>query len=229
MTHEAPQFTKTEFRQIKYLLYFVIFIIIFQVFQYITTKRATKKYKDLFGQATEIVMLANSVSFETSNIHRSILNLSYCNDSAEIRTFRESLIKSEKAIAENIALIEDKIVQQNLYSFEKALYFAGLKVANQQYKARYERYLTMLQAVSGEDKLHYRRNVLRPALEAFQERQDKFMLRVFSDQQQTAEAIAEEADHTGFNLLLGGNVLLVLIALLLIYIIVSERKKVVSL
>lgn len=225
MTHEAPQFTKTEFRQIKYLLYFVVFIIIFQVFQYTTTRRATKKYKELFRQATEIVMLTNSVAFETANIHRSILNLSFTNDSHEVARFRQSLIRSQDTIAQKILNIEDKIIRYNLYSFEKTLSFAGLKFANKQYQIRYEGYLAMLKNVSGEEKLNYRRKVLRPALESFQDRQDHFLLNVFSDQQKAAEAIADEADNTGFNLLLGGNILLLIIALMLGYIIISERKR----
>ena len=227
MTHEAPRFTKTEFRQIKYLLYFLLFIIIFQVFQYSTTRRATKKYKELFRQATEIVMLTNSVSFETANIHRSILNLSFTTDSSEIHKFSRSLVNSEDMISQKIALIEDKIIQYNLYTFEKTLSFASLKLANKRYRLRYEQYLAMLKTVSSDDKLYYRRKILRPALESFQEQQNDFLLKVFSDQQKAAEAIADEAENTGFNLLIGGNVLLLVIALMLMYIIISERKKVV--
>jgi hypothetical protein len=52
-------------------------------------------------------------------------------------------------------------------------------------------------------------------------------MNVFSDQQKAAESIAKEADRTGFNLLIGGNILLLAIAVILVYIIVSERKKVV--
>lgn len=227
MIHEGPRFTKTEFRQIRYLLYFVLFIIIFQVFQYTTTKRATKKYQDLFRQATEIVMLTNSISFETANIHRSALNLSFTVDDAEVRKFSWSLKNSEDTIVAKIALIEDKIVRYNLYSFEKVLSFAALKTANKKYKLRYERYLAILKTVSGEDKLYYRRTILRPALEGFQQQQDNFLMNVFSDQQKAAESIAKEADRTGFNLLIGGNILLLVIAVILVYIIVSERKKVV--
>lgn len=227
MIHEGPRFTKTEFRQIRYLLYFVLFIIIFQVFQYTTTKRATKKYQELFRQATEIVMLTNSISFETANIHRSVLNLSFTVDDAEVRKFSWSLKNSEDTIVAKIALIEDKIVRYNLYSFEKVLSFAALKTANKKYKLRYERYLAILKTVSGEDKLYYRRTILRPALEGFQQQQDNFLMNVFSDQQKAAESIAKEADRTGFNLLIGGNILLLAIAVILVYIIVSERKKVV--
>lgn len=227
MIHEVPRFTKTEFRQIHYLLYFVLFIIIFQVFQYTTTKRATKKYKELFTQATEIVVLTNSISFETANIHRSILNLSFTLDSAEVQRFRQRLTGSQDTIARKIELIEDKIIQYNLYSLEKTLSFAALKVANKKYRLRYEQYLAMLKTVSGDDKLNYRRMILRPALEGFQERQDNFLLKVFSDQQKAADSIADEADRTGFNLLIGGNILLLVIALILVFIIVSERKKVV--
>jgi len=227
MIHEVPRFTKTEYRQIHYLLYFVLFIIIFQVFQYTTTKRATKKYKELFRQATEIVVLTNSVAFETANIHRSVLNLSFTLDSGEVNRFRRSLRCSEDTIARKVGLIEDKIVQYNLYSFDKTLSFAALKAANKTYRLRYEKYLAMLKTVSGEDKLYYRRMILRPALEGFQERQDNFLLKVFSDQQKAADAIADEADRTGMNLLIGGNILLLAIALILVYIIVSERKKVV--
>jgi hypothetical protein len=227
MIHEVPRFTKTEFKQINYLLYFVIFIILFQVFQYVTTRTATKRYKELFRQATEIVKLTNSVSFETANIHRSVLNLSFTSDSAEVKKFRESLNNSEDKIASTIQLIGSKIVEANLYSFEKTLSFATLKVANKKYRLRYQKYLAMLKNVSGEDKLYYRRTVLRPALESFQERQDNFLLKVFSDQQKVADSIANQADRTGFNLLIGGNILLFAIALILVYIIVSERKKVV--
>lgn len=227
MIHEVPRFTKTEFRQIHYLLYFVLFIIIFQVFQYTTTKRATKKYKELFRQATEIVVLTNSISFETANIHRSVLNLSFTEDSAEVQKFRKSLFCSQDTIARKIELIERKIIQHNLYSLEKTVSFAALKVANKKYRLRYEQYLAMLKTVSGDDKLNYRRMILRPALEGFQERQDNFLLNVFSDQQKVADSIADEADRTGFNLLIGGNILLLAIALILIFIIVSERKKVV--
>ncbi|MCZ8286669.1 MAG: hypothetical protein O9353_14550, partial [Bacteroidia bacterium] len=95
------------------------------------------------------------------------------------------------------------------------------------YKLRYERYLAILKTVSGEDKLYYRRTILRPALEGFQQQQDNFLMNVFSDQQKAAESIAKEADRTGFNLLIGGNILLLVIAVILVYIIVSERKKVV--
>lgn len=227
MIHEVPRFTKTEFRQIHYLLYFVLFIIIFQVFQYTTTKRATKKYNALFRQATEVVMLTNSVSFETANIHRAVLNLSFTNDSSEVRRFTHSLKRSEDTIASKIQLIENKIIQYNLYSFEKTLSFAALKAANKKYRRCYEKYLSMLKKVSGEDKLYYRRIMLRPALEIFQERQDNFMLKVFSDQHKTADSIADEADRTGFNLLIGGNILLLAIALILVYIIISERKRLV--
>lgn len=227
MIHEVPRFTKTEFRQINYLLYFVLFIIIFQVFQYTTTKRATKKYKELFEQATEIVVLVNSISFETANIHRSVLNLSFTADSIEVKKFRESLSRSEDTIASRIRHIEEKIIRYNLYSFEKTMSFEALKAANKRYRLRYGKYLAMLETVSGDDQLYYRRTVLRPALESFQERQDNFLLNVFSDQQKAADSIADEADHTGFNLLIGGNILLLIIALILVYIIVSERKKVV--
>lgn len=227
MIHEVPRFTKTEFRQIHYLLYFVVFIIIFQVFQYTTTKRATKRYKELFRQATEIVVLTNSISFETANIHRSILNLSFTLDSSEVRKFTKSLARSEDTVTSKILLIENKIIQYNLYSFEKTVSFVALKAANKKYRMRYEKYLAMLKTVSGEDKLYYRRMILRPALESFQERQDNFLLKVFSDQQKAADSIADEADRTGFNLLIGGNILLLAIALILVYIIVSERKKVV--
>lgn len=227
MIHEVPRFTKTEFRQINYLLYFVIFIILFQVFQYQTTRSVTKKYKELFRQSTEIIVLTNSVSFETANIHRSILNLSFTIDSSEVRKFRKGLSRSEDTIAFKIGLIEDKIIQYNLYSLEKAMSFASLKIANKKYRLRYEKYLAMLKTVSGEDKLYYRRAILRPALESFQERQDNFLLNVFSNQQKAADAIADEADRTGFNLLIGGNILLLAIALILAFIIVSERKKVV--
>ncbi len=227
MIHEVPRFTKTEFRQIHYLLYFVLFIIMFQVFQYTTTRRATKKYKELFRQATEIVVLTNSISFETANIHRSVLNLSFTVDSSEVKKFRQALFNSEDTIARKLGLIEDKIIRYNLYSFEKTLSFAALKAANKKYRLRYEKYLAMLKTVSGDDKLNYRRMILRPALEGFQERHDNFLLNVFSDQQKAADAIADEADRTAFNLLIGGNILLLAIALILIYIIVSERKKVV--
>ncbi len=227
MIHEVPRFTKTEFKQINYLLYFVLFIILFQVFQYITTRTATRKYKELFRQATEIVKLTNSVSFETANIHRSVLNLSFTVDSAEVKKFRHSLNRSEDTIASKIELIGNKIIESNFYSFEKTMSFAALKVANKTYELRYKKYLDMLRDFSGDDKLYYRRTVLRPALESFQERQDNFLLKVFSDQQKVADSIADDADRTGFNLLIGGNILLLAIALILVYIIVSERKKVV--
>lgn len=226
MNEEAPRFTKTEFRQIKYLLYFVVFIILFQVFQYITTKRAIHKYRELFTQATEIVVLTNSISFETANIHRSVLNLSFTSDSSEVRKFTQGLLNSDEKISRNISTIEDKIIKYELYSFEKTLSFANLKVANSHYKRKYQKYLDMLKTVSGENQLYYRRKILRPALERFQERQNAFLLNVFSDQQKAAEDIAEEADKTGFNLLIGGNILLILVAVILVYIILSERKKV---
>jgi hypothetical protein len=227
MIHEVPRFTKTEFRQIHYLLYFVLFIIMFQVFQYTTTRRATKKYKELFRQATEIVVHTNSISFETANIHRSILNLSFTIDSSEVKKFRQSLFNSEDTIVRKLGLIEDKIIRYNLYSLEKTLSFEELKAANKSYRLRYQKYLAMLKTISGEDKLYYRRMILRPALESFQKRHDNFLLNVFSDQQKAADAIADEADRTGFNLLIGGNILLLAIAIILVYIIVSERKKVV--
>lgn len=227
MIHEVPRFTKTEFRQIHYLLYFVLFIIMFQVFQYTTTRRATKKYKELFRQATEIVVHTNSISFETANIHRSILNLSFTIDSSEVKKFRQSLFNSEDTIVRKLGLIEDKIIRYNLYSLEKTLSFEELKAANKSYRLRYQKYLAMLKTISGEDKLYYRRMILRPALESFQKHHDNFLLNVFSDQQKAADAIADEADRTGFNLLIGGNILLLAIAIILVYIIVSERKKVV--
>jgi hypothetical protein len=226
MDEEAPRFTKTEFRQIKYLLYFVVFIILFQVFQYITTKRATHKYEKLFRQATEIVVLTNSISFETANIHRSVLNLSFTTDSSEVRKFTGVLMESDKKISVTISEIEDKIIQYDLYSFEKTLSFVSLKLANDHYKIKYQDYLAILKRVSGEKQLEYRRKILRPALEVFQERQKVFLLDVFSDQQKAAESIAEEADRIGFNLLIGGNILLLLVAIILVYIIFSERKKV---
>lgn len=227
MTLETPRFTKTEFRQIKYILYFVVFIVIFQVFQYVTTKRATHRYREHFGQATEIVILTNSVAFEIANIHRAILNLSFTADSSEVRQFRDKLSRSEKVLDEKMALIEDKIVSHNLYTQEKTLFFAELKQATEVYHRKYRRYLSMLQTASTEGQLNFRRNVLRPALESCQERQDAFIVRVFSDERRSVERIASEADHTAFNLLIGGNILLIIVALLLAYIIFTERKQVV--
>ncbi|MES2133781.1 MAG: hypothetical protein V4506_15630 [Bacteroidota bacterium] len=227
MNDESPRFTKTEFRQIRYLLYFVVFIILFQVFQYVTTKQATKKYRELFSQVTEIFVLTNSVSFETAAIHRSVLNLSFASDSSEIKKFSNSLINAEKKTKTDIALIEQKISDYNLYSFEKTALFINLKLANEQYKKRYEKYLPLLSTGSESEKLYYRRKILRPALESLQESQNSFLLKVFSDQRKAAEGIATQADKMGFNLLIGGNVLLAIVVIILVYIILSERKKVV--
>lgn len=227
MNDESPRFTKTEFRQIKYLLYFVVFIILFQVLQYITTKQAIKKYRKLFSQVTEIVVLTNSVSFETATIHRSVLNLSFASDSSEIKKFNDILLATEEKTKTDIALIEQKISDYHLYSFEKTASFINVKVANEQYKKRYENYLPLLNTSSESERLYYRRKILRPALESLQQSQNSFLLKVFSDQQKAAEGIATQADKMGFNLLIGGNILLALIVVILVYIILSERKKVV--
>ncbi len=223
MNEEGPRFTRKEFSQIKYLLYFAIFIILFQVFQYITTKKATRKYRTLFLEVSEMVILTNSVSFETSSIHRAVLNLSFSTDSTDLEKFRQNVIDSETEIDANIATIEKKIITYNLYSLEKTLLFVNLKHAREKHEKNYKDYLTLLN--DSTKAFYFKKKILRPALESFQRHQLLFIKRIFVDQRILIDAIADDADKTGFRLLITGNVLLGLAVIIIIYILLSERKK----
>lgn len=227
MESETPKFTKHEFKQIKYFVYFALFIIAFQTFQYITTKRTTKRYRELFSKVTELVIFTNSISLENSTIHRALLNITFSSDSADVKKFRTMLANSEKKTSEKIELIENKILTADLYNFEKTKLFADLKFTEQQYKEKYKVYLMQLSAMNDNEALIFRRDVLRPLLEAFQKAQYLFLIKIFTDQQSLAEDIAADAGNTSFTLLITGNFFLVIVILFLVYILFSERKKLV--
>ncbi len=227
MNDESPKFTKSEFKQIKYFVYFAIFIIVFQTFQYITTKRTTKKYRDLFSKVTELVIFTNSISAENSTIHRALLNITFSSDSLDVKKFRSMLENSEKKTGVSINLIEQKVLTADLYNFEKTKLFTDLKFAEQKYKETYRKYLKQLSSMSENETLLFRRDVLRPLLEGFQKAQYLFLIKIFTDQQALAEEIAADASNASFTLLITGNFLLVIIILFLIYILFSERKKLV--
>ncbi len=223
MTDDGPRFTRKEFNQIRYLFYFAVFIILFQVFQYITTKNALEKYKILFSHVREMVILTNSVSLETSTIHRAILNLSFSSDSSDVVLFRKKLADSEIKIENKIAIIENKIITYDLYSFEKTLLFENLKLAKKQYTEGYGNYFTLLSDSS--KAVNFRRKILRPALDEFQRHQFLFIERFFVDQKILIDSIAEDSDKTGFRLLITGNILLGLVVIVIFYILLSERKR----
>lgn len=225
MNTETPKFTKKEFKQIKYFVYFALFIVIFQAFQYVITKRTTKKYEELFSKITELIILANSVSTENSTIHRSLLNITLTSDSAEVKTFREKLTNSQIKIQDHIALIGKKINEYELYSFDKTKLFIDLKLAESYYRKNYTVYLSELKIMDQEETLSFRKNNLRPLLESFQKKHSLFLVKIFTDQQFLIEEIADDAGETSFTLLIIGNFFLVIIILLLVYIILTERKK----
>lgn len=222
-----PKFTKNEFKQIKYFVYFALFIIVFQTFQYITTKITTKKYHDLFSKVTELVIFTNSISLENSTIHRALLNITFSSDSSEVKKFRTMLENSEKKTEGNISLLEQKVLTADLYSFEKTKLFIDLKSTELKYKEQYKIYLMQLIQMNENETLIFRRDILRPLLESFQKAQYLFLIKIFTDQQALAEEIAADASSKSFTLLITGNFLLVIIILFLIYILLSERKKLV--
>lgn len=225
MNDETPQFTKSEFKQIKYFVYFAIFIIVFQTFQYVITKNTTKKYRDLFSKTTELVILTNAISLENSNIHRAIINITFSSDSLDVKKFRAMLNASEKKTQEKIDCIKEKIITTDVYNFERIKLFIDLKLSEQKYKAKYSIYLKQLMSMNENNALIFRRDILRPLLEAFQRSQYLFLIKIFNDQQTLAEDIATDAGNTGFALLIAGNFLLVIIILFLVYILFTERKK----
>ena len=227
MENEIPKFTKKEFSQLKYFIYFALFILIFQTFQYLTTKRTTRKYQDLFSKVTEIVILTNSVAHENSNIHRSLLNITFSSDKLDVQRFRKMLEVAEDKTEESLGLIEKKIASYDIYRFEKTKLFVELKFAEQKYKTCYRKYLDLLKTFTEEQSLQYRRNKIRPLLESFQRDQHAFMIKIFTDQQILTEEIAINAGDTGITLLITGNFILVLVIIFLIYILFSERKKLV--
>ncbi len=227
MDHETPKFTKKEFKQIKYFVYFALFIVVFQTFQYVITKRTTQKYKELFSRITELIILTNSVSTENSTIHRSLLNLTFSSDSNEVKIFREKLHVSQQKIQDEISRMGKKINEYELYSFEKTKLFIHLKFAQHQYKKNYTLYLSELKSMDQGEALLSRKNKLRPILESFQKTNYLFLIRIFTDQQILVEEIADDAEETSFRLLIIGNFLLVIIILFLVYIILTERKKLV--
>jgi hypothetical protein len=225
MDSEITKFTKNEFKQIKYILYFGVFIVVFQAFQYIITKQTTQKYRDLFSETTQLAILANSVSTQNSTIHRSLLNITFSSDSAELKIFHRKLNNAEEKISNELSLIEKKISKYNVYSFEKTKLFVDLKFTEQKYNIKYKIYLGSLKTTSREDALLYRKNVLRPLLESFQIKQYLFLIRMFTDQQLLTEKISKDAGQISFLLLVSGNFLLVIVILFLIYIVFTERKK----
>jgi len=227
MESETPKFTKNEFKQIKYFVYFALFIIAFQTFQYITTKKTTKKYRELFSKVTELVIFTNSISLENSTTHRALLNITFSSDSTDVKKFRTMLANSEEKTTEKIGLIEQRISTADIYNFEKTKLFVALKLTEQKYKEKYKVYLKQLSSMNENDALIFRRDVLRPLLEAFQKAQYLFLIKIFTDQQSLAEEIAVDASSTSFTLLITGNFFLVIIILFLVYILFSERKKLV--
>lgn len=227
MDTEIPKFTKKEFKQIKYFVYFALFIVVFQAFQYVITKRTTEKYKELFSKITDLIILTNSVSNENSTIHRSLLNITFSSDSNDVKIFQEKLRVSQQKIQNEISIIGKKINEYELYSFDKTKLFIQIKFAEQQYKKNYTVYLSELKSMSKDEALLYRKNKMRPLLESFQKTHYLFLIRIFTDQQILIEEIADDAEETSFRLLIIGNFLLVIIILFLVYIIFTERKKLV--
>ncbi len=227
MDSETPKFTKKELKQIKYFVFFALFIVVFQAFQYIITKTTTEKYKELFSKITELIILTNSVSNENSTIHRSLLNITFSSDSNDVKIFREKLRVSQQKIQNEISLIGEEINEYELYSFEKTKLYVQLKLAQHQYKKNYTIYLSQLKSMGPEQALLVRKNKLRPILESFQKKHYLFLIRIFTDQQILIEEIADDAEETSFRLLIIGNFLLVIIILFLVYIIFTERTKLV--
>ncbi|MEO6304682.1 MAG: hypothetical protein ABIP51_16090 [Bacteroidia bacterium] len=225
MLDESPKFTKNEYKQLKYLVYFALFIIFFQVFQYLIIKKTTEKYKVLSSKVNDLVILTNSISFENATIHRYTLNLTFTSDSTEITKFSKGILSSEKKIQKNLTLIESSIYSFDKNSIEKIKLFVMLKQYNLEYGIYYKKYLQIIHQKEKAD--IFRKKQLRPVLERLQKTQTQFVIQLFEEEQDLTDKIAENSEDIGFILLLTGNLLLLLIVLFMMYILFTERKNLV--
>jgi hypothetical protein len=214
-------FTTREKTQLKFLIGFGFFILIFQVFQFINTRRANENYLEMIKGRDKLIVSVHSILLESSTLQRSLLSLDLANDTAEVNKMDQRISNSEQKIEELIGLISaDTAVNHK----EVSLLLTKLMDDYFAYKSTFRNFIKILEGNNETLIEGYRKKELRHALELFQRSQTEFLQMLLKIEKIQVGNVSEKTNKTGLILLITGNIVLLLILLLMVYILFTESK-----
>jgi predicted small secreted protein len=176
--------SKFDNSDIKFLKIFVLFtaiIITTQILQFINTKIIDSKYSKHLVEKHEVINATQTALIQSSRIQRALVNMAIATDSLEKENLNKRILSSAKKNEEALASIDTKKVFLHISDS----LITSIKQANKEYQNIYQTYLQLITTSERDKAIEYKNTTLRPALETYQELQQKLLIKI------STEAIAE--------------------------------------
>ncbi|MGZ3883942.1 MAG: hypothetical protein ACXVP0_09940 [Bacteroidia bacterium] len=216
---EIVRLSKSDIKKIKYFVFFASIILLSQIFQFINARRTNNKFNTILAAENRFIIAMNTISLNSSTIHRSLLTLAISDDPKEIEVMNKQIHQAERNTNETINALE----KNSSFLPGDSIVFGQLRGAGKLYSENSLSFLELLKTKNKQAIDSFRVTVLRSSLESYLHLQNDVIQRITNHYVTESENISQSTTKTGWILLLAGNAVLLLVLVFLIYLLFTPN------
>lgn len=217
---ELVRLSKSDLKKIKYFVFFASIILLSQIFQFINARHTNNKFKTILAAENRFIIAMNTISVNSSSIHRSLLSLAISDDEKEAVAMLKRIEDAEKSTEETISQLEKSMP---FPESDHHPLFDELREAGKEYSQQSFSFMDLLKTRNKAAIDSFRINQLRSARDSYLKVQ-RDMIQEISDRYiAESDSISQSAGKTGWILLIAGNAVLIFVLIFLIYLIFNPN------